>query len=49
MPLAGGSAQDVWNYWRDACQRAVLFWDVMRRQADTGEPVYVDGGYHILG
>jgi hypothetical protein len=49
MPLASGSAQNIWNYWRDACQRAVLFWDVKRRQADTGETVYVDGRYHILG
>ncbi|MGH8735661.1 MAG: DUF3141 domain-containing protein, partial [Burkholderiales bacterium] len=28
-------AQDAWSYWRDACQRAVLFWDVMHQRGDN--------------
>jgi hypothetical protein len=35
MPYPGGPAQDAWSYWRDACQRAVLFWDVMRQRGDN--------------
>jgi pimeloyl-ACP methyl ester carboxylesterase len=35
LPLAAGSAQDAWTYWRDACQRAVLFWDVMRQRGNN--------------
>ncbi len=35
MPFPGGPAQDAWSYWRDACQRAVLFWDVMRQRGDN--------------
>ena len=35
MPLIAGSAQDAWTYWHDACQRAVLFWDVMRQRGNN--------------
>jgi hypothetical protein len=28
------SAQDAWSYWRDACERTVLFWDVMRQRGN---------------
>jgi len=35
LPLAAGSAQDAWTYWRDACQRVVLFWDVMRQRGNN--------------
>ena len=35
MPFPGAPAQDAWSYWRDACQRAVLFWDVMRQRGDN--------------
>ena len=35
MPFPGALAQDAWSYWRDACQRAVLFWDVMRQRGDN--------------
>src|SRR5262249_7894926 len=35
MPFPGGPAQDGWSYWRDACQRAGLFWDVMRQRGDN--------------
>jgi hypothetical protein len=34
MPFAGAPTQDAWSYWRDAYQRAVLFWDVMRQRGD---------------
>jgi hypothetical protein len=34
-PPSGGLAQDAWSYWRDACQRGVLFWDVMRQRGDN--------------
>ncbi len=29
------SAQDAWSYWIDACQRSVLFWDVMRQRGNN--------------
>jgi hypothetical protein len=32
---SGGFGQDAWSYWRDASQRAVLFWDVMRQRGDN--------------
>jgi hypothetical protein len=28
-------AYDAWSYWRDACQRTLLFWDVMRQRGDN--------------
>jgi hypothetical protein len=34
-PLSGGLAQDAWSYWLDACQRTVLFWDVMRQRGNN--------------
>ena len=34
MP-SGGLAEDAWSYWRDACERTVLFWDVMRQRGDN--------------
>jgi pimeloyl-ACP methyl ester carboxylesterase len=35
MPFLGASAENAWSYWYDACQRAVLFWDVMRQRGDN--------------
>jgi pimeloyl-ACP methyl ester carboxylesterase len=35
MPWAIGPAQDAWSYWLDSCQRAVLFWDVMRQRGNN--------------
>jgi pimeloyl-ACP methyl ester carboxylesterase len=35
MPFPGAPVQDAWSYWRDACQRAVLFWDVIRQRGDN--------------
>lgn len=35
MPWAAGPAQDAWSYWLDSCQRAVLFWDVMRQRGNN--------------
>ena len=35
MPWAAGSGVDVWSYWIDACQRSVLFWDVMRQRGNS--------------
>jgi hypothetical protein len=32
---AGGPAQDAWAYWLDACQRGLLFWDVMRQRGNN--------------
>ena len=34
-PPSGGPALDAWSYWLDACQRGVLFWDVMRQRGDN--------------
>src|SRR5262245_55104071 len=31
---AAGPAQDAWAYWLDACQRGLLFWDVMRQRGN---------------
>ena len=28
-------AHDAWSYWQDACQRAVLLWDVMRQRGNN--------------
>ena len=28
------TAQQVFDYWVDACQRTILFWDVLRRRSD---------------
>ena len=27
--------QAAWSYWVDACQRTILFWDVMRQRGNT--------------
>ena len=35
MPSTAGSALDAWSYWIDACQRSVLFWDVMRQRGNN--------------
>jgi hypothetical protein len=32
---AAGPAQDAWTYWLDACQRGLLFWDVMRQRGNN--------------
>jgi Protein of unknown function (DUF3141) len=32
---AAGSTLDAWSYWIDACQRTVLFWDVMRQRGNN--------------
>jgi Protein of unknown function (DUF3141) len=32
---AAGPAQDAWAYWVDACQRGLLFWDVMRQRGNN--------------
>src|SRR5262245_30848623 len=34
-PPSAGPIQEAWSYWRDACQRSVLFWDVMRQRGDN--------------
>jgi pimeloyl-ACP methyl ester carboxylesterase len=34
-PFPRAATQDAWSYWRDACQRAVLFLDVMRQRSDN--------------
>jgi hypothetical protein len=35
MPLASSPAQEAWRYWRDACQRAVQFSNVMRQRGNN--------------
>src|SRR5215468_1353743 len=35
LPSSGSTVPDVWSYWRDACQRSLLFWDVMRQRGDN--------------
>ena len=30
-----GDWQAAWEYWVDACQRTILFWDVMRQRGNT--------------
>ena len=32
--FAPGLAGDIWDYWVDAAQRTVLFWDVLRKRGN---------------
>jgi hypothetical protein len=34
-PWGAGSIQDAWSYWLDACQRGLLFWDVVRQRGNN--------------
>lgn len=35
MSLGAGFAQEAWSYWQDACERTILFWDVMRQRGNN--------------
>jgi len=43
-----GTAGEVWSYWRDACQRTVLFWDVMRQRGDNYAANIAKTAPHVL-
>jgi hypothetical protein len=33
--LGASFAQEAWSYWQDACERTILFWDVMRQRGNN--------------
>lgn len=46
---AGFSAwQAVWDYWVDACQRTVLFWDVLRQRSEQYYAEKAKATPHVL-
>jgi tellurite resistance protein len=57
-PVAGaavGLAKDVWDYWVDAAQRSVLFWDVLRKRGNqaiehhkAGQPPVLVFDYEMI-
>jgi Protein of unknown function (DUF3141) len=44
----GGSANEVWEYWVDAMQRQVLFWDVLRKRGNQALEHYRAGKPAVL-
>jgi pimeloyl-ACP methyl ester carboxylesterase len=45
---ASGFTKDAWDYWVDACQRSVLFWDVMRKRGNQAIEHYQKGKPPVL-
>jgi tellurite resistance protein len=48
VPAAGGLASDAWEYWVDACQRQILFWDVLRKRGNQAIEHYRAGKPPVL-
>jgi pimeloyl-ACP methyl ester carboxylesterase len=48
MGLSVNPALDVWGYWVDACQRGVLFADVMRQRSERYEEHAAKDAPHVL-
>ena len=46
--LGVGLAKDAWDYWVDACQRTVLFWDVLRKRGNQAIEHYKAGKPPVL-
>lgn len=44
----GNPALDAWNYWIDACQRGLLFLDVMRQRSERYEEHSAKAAPHVL-
>jgi hypothetical protein len=47
-PWGAGLAQEAWSYWQDACERTVLFWDVMRRRGNNYLEHTAKNAPHVL-
>ena len=45
---APGAARDALDYWVDSCQRAVLFWDVLRQRGNQAIEHYKAGKPPVL-
>jgi pimeloyl-ACP methyl ester carboxylesterase/tellurite resistance protein len=45
---ASGFTKDAWDYWVDACQRTVLFWDVLRKRGNQAVEHYRAGKPPVL-
>jgi tellurite resistance protein len=48
VPATGASGSDLWDYWVDACQRSVLFWDVLRKRGNQAIEHYQAGKPPVL-
>ena len=47
-PLAADFARDAWAYWIDACQRAVLFFDVLQQRSERYHEHAAKTAPHVL-
>ena len=45
---AVGLAKDAWDYWVDAWQRSILFWDVLRKRGNQAIAHYQAGNPPVL-
>ena len=45
---APGPTNEAWDYWVDACQRSVLFWDVLRKRGNQAIEHYKAGKPPVL-
>ena len=45
---AANLANEAWSYWMDACQRAVLFLDVLRQRSDGYQEHNAKVAPHVL-
>jgi hypothetical protein len=43
-----GIAKDAWDYWVDACERSVLFWDALRKRGNQAIEHYRAGKPPVL-
>jgi pimeloyl-ACP methyl ester carboxylesterase len=39
---------DPWAYWTDACQRSILFWDVLRQRGERYQEHAAEAAPHVL-
>ncbi len=44
----GNLAQDAWSYWLDACQRSLLFLDVLQQRSDRYQEHNAKVAPHVL-
>ena len=44
----GNLAQDAWSYWIDACQRSLLFLDVLQQRSERYEEHTAKVAPHVL-
>ncbi|HEX6114465.1 MAG TPA: DUF3141 domain-containing protein, partial [Geminicoccaceae bacterium] len=48
LPLPAGLAKDAWDYWLDASERSILYWDVLRKRGDQAIEHYHAGKPAVL-